>query len=135
MTFCVSGGRGDLHGVRGDELAPYGGRTKHSLKAVEKILANYDHWLATAGPAFGRGNCFNDWGHSTRINAWKMYYVNNCWKSSSNHAGLIVLFLKSIIFNQKWYEMLTRSEQTKHYKKIFFAELEFKIYPRNTKNQ
>ena len=75
MPFCISGGRRDLHRVRGDELAPHGGRAKHGLKAVEKIFANYDHWLASAGPAFGRGNCFNDWGHSTRINAWKLYYV------------------------------------------------------------
>ena len=43
MTFCVSGGRGDLHGMRGDELAPHRGRANHGLKAVEKILANYNN--------------------------------------------------------------------------------------------
>ena len=79
MTFCVSGGRGDLHGVRGDELAPHRGRANHGLKTVEKILANYNNWLASTGPAFGRGNCFYDGGHSTRVNAWKITIktVNN----------------------------------------------------------
>ena len=72
MTFCVSGGRGDLHGVGSDELAPHCGRANHGLKA-------------STGPAFGRGNCFYDGGHSTRVNAWKIKikavtvaWIKNC---------------------------------------------------------
>ena len=86
MTFCVSGGRGDLHGVGSDELAPHRGRANHGLKAVKKILANYNNWLASTGPAFGRGNCFYDGGHSTRVNAWKIKIktVTVTWMKNCN---------------------------------------------------
>ena len=84
MTFYVSGGRGDLHGVRGDELAPHCGRANHGLKAVKKILANYNNWLASTGPAFGRGNCFYDGGHSTWVNAIKIKTVTVAWIKNCN---------------------------------------------------
>ena len=86
MTFCVSGVCGELHGVRGDELAPHRGRANHGLKAVKKILANYNNGLASTGPAFGRGNCFYDGGHSTRVNAWKIKIktVTVTWMKNCN---------------------------------------------------
>ena len=71
MAFGSSGGSRDFHCIRGDEFAPYGGRgvTKHGLKAVKKALANYNNRLVPTGPAFRWGNCFNDWGYATWVNA------------------------------------------------------------------